>query len=99
MKFGDIFAHQISGIAMGMSPAPTIANLFVAIHEEAEILDWLKTSVLFLKRFIDDGIGIWLHHHDPVQDAKNWVKFQRLLTMVDSPGNSQNCLEQLSLWI
>ena len=26
MKFGDIFAHQVSGIAMGMSPAPTIAK-------------------------------------------------------------------------
>ena len=37
VKFADIFAHQISGIAMGMSPAPTIANLFVAIHEKAEI--------------------------------------------------------------
>ena len=27
MRFGDIIAKQILGIAMGMSPAPTIANL------------------------------------------------------------------------
>lgn len=79
MKFGDIFAHQTSGIAMGMSPAPTIANLFVAIHEAAEILDWLHTQVLYLKRFIDDGIGIWIHHMDPHQDAKNWTAFKSIV--------------------
>jgi hypothetical protein len=33
MRFGDIIVKQISGIAMGMSPAPTIANLYVAIYE------------------------------------------------------------------
>jgi hypothetical protein len=32
MRFGDVIVEQVSGIAMGMSPAPTIANLFVAIY-------------------------------------------------------------------
>ena len=27
MRFGDIIVKQLSGIAMGMSPAPTIANI------------------------------------------------------------------------
>ena len=31
MRFGDITVKQISGIAMGMSPAPTISNLYMAI--------------------------------------------------------------------
>jgi hypothetical protein len=30
MRFGDLIFHQIPGVAMGMSPAPTIANLYVA---------------------------------------------------------------------
>jgi hypothetical protein len=38
MKFGDIFAQQLRGIAMGMLPAPTIANLFASLNERKEIL-------------------------------------------------------------
>ena len=33
MRFGDIIGQQLKGIAMGMSPAPAIANMFVAIYE------------------------------------------------------------------
>ena len=76
MKFGDIIAHQISGIAMGMAPAPTIANLFVAIHEASDILHYIGTLLHFLKRFIDDGLGIWLHDPDPDTDRENWARFK-----------------------
>jgi hypothetical protein len=31
MHFSNVLVKQISGIAMGMSPAPTLANLFVAV--------------------------------------------------------------------
>ncbi len=31
MQFGDLIYHQIRGVAMGMSPAPTIANLYVSV--------------------------------------------------------------------
>jgi hypothetical protein len=60
MKFGDLFAHQHKGIAMGMSPAPTIANLFVGIYERTHLNTFPTTSLFLLKRFIDDGFGIWL---------------------------------------
>ena len=38
IQFGDLIFHQIRGVAMGMSPAPTIANLYVAIYELSHIL-------------------------------------------------------------
>ena len=60
MRFGDIIVRQLSGIAMGMSPAPTIANLYVAIHEKESILNFLTSCLLYLRRFIDDGLGIWI---------------------------------------
>ena len=41
MRFGDIIVKQLGGIAMGMSPAPTIANLFVAIYENTHILPYI----------------------------------------------------------
>ena len=50
MQFGDIIVKQISGIAMGMSPAPTIANLYVAIYEESHVLKFLPSPVLYLCR-------------------------------------------------
>ena len=58
MRFGDTFTQQLVRIAMGMSPAPPIANLYVAIHEAKEVLEYLNTFLQFYKRFIDDRIGI-----------------------------------------
>jgi hypothetical protein len=70
---------------MGMSPAPTIANLFVAIHEQLCILQFLKSSIMWLRRFIDDGFGIWLHDPDPIVDEQNWKTFK---TAINSGGLS-----------
>ena len=42
MKFGDLYVQQLIGIAMGMSPAPTIAILYVAIFEVEVILPLFK---------------------------------------------------------
>ncbi len=79
MRFGDIIVKQLSGIVMGMSPAPTIANLYVAIYEEMHLLKHIPQPVLYLHRFIDDGLGIWLHDPDPTTDARKWEEFQDCL--------------------
>ncbi len=79
MRFGDLVFHQIRGVAMGMSPAPMIANLYVAIYEATHILPLLNLFLFFLKRFIDDGLGIWLHDPDPDVDAANWILFKTLI--------------------
>jgi hypothetical protein len=64
---------------MGMSPAPTIANLYVAIYMEMHVLQYFPTTVLYLCCFIDDGLGVWLHDPDPMTDEKNWKEFQDCL--------------------
>ena len=48
IRFGDIIVKQLVGVAMGMSPAPPIANLYVAIHEKQTILSFLDSCVLYL---------------------------------------------------
>lgn len=79
MKFGNLFVHQHKGIAMGMAPAPSIANLYVAIYEEAHLTNFPTTSLHFLRRFIDDGFGIWLRDPDPDKDKAAWTQFQLLI--------------------
>ena len=61
MRFGDLIYHQICGVAMGMLPAPTIANLYVAIYELNHIIPLLEKYLLFYKIFINNGFAIWLH--------------------------------------
>jgi hypothetical protein len=79
MQIGDLIYHQICGVAMGMSPAPTIANLYVAIYKTAHIIPLLNKCLLFYKRFIDDSFAVWLQDLDPTVDAKNWTDFQAIL--------------------
>ena len=71
MRFGDIIIKQLSGIAMGMSSAPRIANLFMAIYETTHVLPYIPQAVLYLCHFIDDGVGVWLHDPDPLVDESN----------------------------
>ena len=79
MRFGDLIYHQIRGVAMGMSPTPTIANLYVAIYELEFIIPLLEKYLMFYKRFIDDGFAVWLHDLDPTIDAENWNNFKTLI--------------------
>ena len=79
MHFGNLLVHQHKGIAMGMAPAPSIANLFVAIYEEAHMTSVPKSTLPFLRRFIDDGFGIWLRDADIDNDTNSWESFQALV--------------------
>ena len=104
MRFGDLYVHQHKGIAMGMSPAPSIANLFVAIYEETHITTFPPSMLYFLKRFIDDGFGIWLRHQDPLIDQQHWEHFQHLINDMGlkwefSPRSNKVVFMDLSLTI
>jgi hypothetical protein len=79
MRFSDLIFHQIRGLAMGMSPAPTLANLYVAIYELSKVIPLVGNYLFYYKRFIDDCLGIWLHDDDPIKDADNWTSFQSII--------------------
>ena len=63
---------------MGMSPAPTIANLYLAIYEQDHIIPLIGKYLMYYKRFIDDGFAVWLHNSDPTIDANNWNEFKAI---------------------
>jgi hypothetical protein len=42
MRSRDLIYHQIHSVAMGMSPAPTITNLYGAIYELNHIIPLLE---------------------------------------------------------
>jgi hypothetical protein len=83
MRFGDLVVHQIKGIAMGMSLAPTIVNLFVANFKAEQIVPIIGTFIMFLRQFIDDSFGVWIHDPDPTVNEDNWRLFQ---TIVNAMG-------------
>jgi hypothetical protein len=85
MRFNDIIVEQHKGIAMGMSPAPTIANLFVSLFEARHILPGNPRHLSYLRRFIDDSVGIWLTDPDPSIDEQEWTRFK---TLINSMGLS-----------
>ena len=74
-RFGDTFWHQTDGTAMGTPPAPSFASLYYGIFELELFLEF-HTSLHYLKRYIDDQLGVWIHHPDPDIDRERWEAFQ-----------------------
>ena len=70
MRFGDIITQQLAGIAMGMAPAPAIANLYVALFEKDIILPRFKMCLPLYLRFIDDGLAVWKHNCNSTLDTQ-----------------------------
>ena len=71
MKFGDVVVKQISGVAMGVPPAPPIATIYFGVKEETLLVTWSR-PLFFYKRFIDDVFGIWKHYSCPIEDKRRW---------------------------
>jgi hypothetical protein len=63
-QFGDTFWRQKRGCAMGTSSAVNYACLYVGLLEVRRLLPRYKNNLLFFKRFIDDGIGVWVNTPD-----------------------------------
>ena len=60
MRFGEIIVKQHKGIAMGMSLAPKVANLYVSIFEAQHISANPPSHLSILRQFINNRLGIWL---------------------------------------
>jgi hypothetical protein len=76
-QFGDTYWKQTRGCAMGTSTAVNYAYLYVGLLEVQRLLPRFKTCLPFFKRFIDDGIGVWLPQPN---DRLAWEAFLRCLT-------------------
>lgn len=72
--FGDLHFKQEKGTAMGTPPAPPWATIYFGIHEQKFLGTYVDVLMLY-KRFIDDILGIWLTHPDPIIDAQLWKDF------------------------
>jgi hypothetical protein len=86
MKSEGILVQQLNGIAMGISPAPPIANLYVTLHKSKEILPVIANNLFFCVRFIDDGLAICKHDSNPTLFAS--VLHRRTLTQKQSTTGS-----------
>jgi hypothetical protein len=75
-QFGDTFWRQKRGCAMGTSSAVNYACLYVGLLEVRRLLPRYKTQLKFFRRFIDDGIGVWLDQPD---EPLAWKSFFRCL--------------------
>jgi hypothetical protein len=73
-QFGDTFWKQLNGTAMGAPPAPSYATLSFGTHEET-LLDEFDAQLAYYRRYIDDVLGVWCCHPDPIQDDILWTQF------------------------
>ena len=74
-RFGDTYWLQTDGTAMGTPPAPSFATLYYGIFE-LDLLQRFGSSLHYLRRYIDDQLGIWIHHPDAETDRQLWEEFK-----------------------
>jgi hypothetical protein len=81
--FGNTYWKQTRGCAMGTSAPVNYAYLYVGLPEVQRLLPRYKECLLFFKRFIDDGIGVWLPQPN---DRLTWNAFLRCLNQWGTLG-------------
>ena len=76
--FGDTHWLQKVGTAMGDPPAPPWATIFLVIHEEVVLTQFVDTLQLYC-RFIDNVLDILMVDPDPAEDQRKWTAFKSLM--------------------
>ena len=82
--FGDMVFKQLTGTAMGTPPACALAVIYMAINGETNFMAAFSNNLVYWRRFIDDGFGIWICHPDPQVDAAIFSQFKQALN--SAPG-------------
>ena len=95
-EFGDTRYLQLMGTAMGTSSVCMYATIYFAIHEIETLVPTFGQNLFFVKRYIDDLIGIWVVN-DP---SITWEDFGSSLNSfgllrwdIDEPSNSVDYLD------
>ena len=73
-QFGDCYFKQKAGTAMGTPVACAYATLYYAYHERNTLLPRFGDNLRYLKRYIDDSIGIFLPNPE---NPDLWDEFTR----------------------
>jgi hypothetical protein len=74
-KLGDTYWKQNSGTTMGTPPGANYAELYYGTWEIKFTVNFLENLALYC-RYIDDGIGLWIHHPDPDIDRNSFASLQ-----------------------
>jgi hypothetical protein len=82
-KFGDTFWRQKSGTAMGTPPGANYAELCYGTWE-IDFADYFRTSLSLYCHYIDNGIGLWIHHPDPHINQFNFAALQATMNSFSS---------------
>ena len=77
-QFDDLYFRQEDGTAMGTSCAMLYACIYYGFHERVTILPQFGSAILFLKRFIDDMLGIWIGTNEQFEEFKRSLFFGKL---------------------
>ena len=75
LRFGDKYAKQLSGTAMGKPCAPCWAILFQGLDENKLVPTYIIYLKLYL-RFIDDVLGLWVPVGTTAEDDEAWASFK-----------------------
>jgi hypothetical protein len=82
-KLGDTYWKQNSGTAMGTPPGANYAKLYYGTWEIEFTANFLENLALYC-RYIDDGIGLWIHHPDPDIDRNSFASLQATMNSFGS---------------
>ena len=83
-QFDNTFWLQLSGTAMGTSCACLYATIFWGYIERKKILPKWKPLLPYLKRFIDDKLGIWVGSESEFENFKADLNTHGSLTWITS---------------